>query len=171
VRHRTTIVQKKTGRPVQFEITEQSRNSVEAWLPMLRTTGSRHLFPSRLHARPHISTRQYTWLVHRWVESIGLETALRAIGSVWRGFALTPRKARPITPDLKIPSLGRLKSLRSPTEKMALTQEPPPNTRHEHGAGAGSRTVPTNHGLLRGVLQSGDDVRALLGIGNPDEGL
>jgi len=39
VRHRATIVQKKTGRPVQFEITKQSRSSVEAWLPMLRTTG------------------------------------------------------------------------------------------------------------------------------------
>jgi hypothetical protein len=71
VRHRATIVQKKTGRPVQFEITEQSRSSVEAWLPMLRATGSRYLFPSRLHASPHISTRQYARLVHRWVESIG----------------------------------------------------------------------------------------------------
>jgi hypothetical protein len=75
VRHRATIVQTKTGRPVQFEITEQSRSSVKAWLPMLRTTGSRHLFPSRLHARPHISTRQYARLVHHWVESIGLESA------------------------------------------------------------------------------------------------
>src|SRR6476660_1896491 len=74
VRHRATIVQKKTGRPVQFEITEQSRTSVEAWLPMLRTTGSRYLFPSRLHASPHISTRQYARLVHRWVQSIGLES-------------------------------------------------------------------------------------------------
>ena len=36
VRQRATIVQKKTDRPVQFEITEQSRNSVEAWLPSLR---------------------------------------------------------------------------------------------------------------------------------------
>lgn len=35
VRRRATIVQKKTGLPVQFEISEQSRNSVEAWLPML----------------------------------------------------------------------------------------------------------------------------------------
>ena len=72
VRRRATIVQKKTGRPVQFEITEQSRSSVEALLPMLRASGSRYLFPSRLHASPHISTRQYARLVHRWVESIGL---------------------------------------------------------------------------------------------------
>lgn len=38
VRHRATIVQKKTGRPVQFEITEQSRVSIEAWLPTLRAS-------------------------------------------------------------------------------------------------------------------------------------
>jgi hypothetical protein len=44
VRRRATIVQKKTGRPVQFEITEQSRNSVEAWLPILLATGARYLF-------------------------------------------------------------------------------------------------------------------------------
>jgi integrase len=84
VRHRATIVQKKTGRPVQFEITEQSRSSVEAWLPMLRATGSRYLFPSRLHASPHISTRQYARLVHRWVESIGLESAFYGTHSMRR---------------------------------------------------------------------------------------
>jgi|SRR5665213_1481158 len=74
VRRRATTIQKKTGRAVQFEITEQSRRSVEAWLPMLRTTGSRYLVPSRLHTSPHISTRQYARLVHRWVESAGLES-------------------------------------------------------------------------------------------------
>jgi integrase len=75
VRNRATIVQKKTGRPVRFEM-EQSRNSLEACLPMLRANGSRFLFPSRLHASLHISTRQYARLVHRWVESIGLDTRL-----------------------------------------------------------------------------------------------
>jgi hypothetical protein len=84
VRRRATIVQKKTGRPVQFEITEQSRNSVEAWLPILRATGSRYLFPSRLHASPHISTRQYARLVHRWIESIGLESAIYGTHSLRR---------------------------------------------------------------------------------------
>src|ERR1700724_4679769 len=84
VQHRATIVQKKTGRPVQFEITEQSKNSVEAWLPSLRTAGSRYLFPSRLHASPHISIRQYARLVHRWVESIGLERAFYGTHSMRR---------------------------------------------------------------------------------------
>src|SRR5664279_819015 len=81
VRHRATIVQKKTGRPVQFEITEQSRSSVEAWLPMLRATASRYLFPRRLHASPHISTRQYARLVHRWVERLVAPLVARAPGT------------------------------------------------------------------------------------------
>jgi len=75
VRDRTTIVQKKTDRPVQFEITEQTRVSIEVWLRTVRTIGSRYLFPTRLHAHPHLSTRQYARLVHRWVDSIGLEPA------------------------------------------------------------------------------------------------
>jgi integrase len=74
VRDRATVVQSKTGRPVQFEITEQTAASIEIWLRIIRTTGSQNLFPSRLHAQPHLSTRQYSRLVHRWVESIGLES-------------------------------------------------------------------------------------------------
>jgi integrase len=69
VRRRGTIVQKKTGRPVQFEISEQSRNSVEAWLPTLRATGSRYLFPTR-------TIRQYARLVHRWVKKHGLRVSI-----------------------------------------------------------------------------------------------
>ena len=52
----------------------QTAASLEVWLRMIQTTGSRYLFPSRLHARPHLSTRQYSRLVHRWVDSIGLES-------------------------------------------------------------------------------------------------
>ena len=76
IRDRATVVQKKTGRPVQFEIMEQTRASLEVWLRILRAPGSRYLylFPSRLHARPHLSTRQYSRLLHRWVDSIGLKS-------------------------------------------------------------------------------------------------
>ena len=45
VRERATIIQKKTGRPVQFEITEQTRAAIRAWLPEVEASG-RHLFPS-----------------------------------------------------------------------------------------------------------------------------
>jgi hypothetical protein len=98
VRQRATIVQKKTGRPVQFEITKQSRNSVEAWLPSLRAAGSRYLFPSRLHASPHISIRQYARLVHRWVESIGLERAVYGTHSMRRTKAAQICREKPELP-------------------------------------------------------------------------
>jgi integrase len=45
VRDRATIVQKKTGRPVQFEITEQTRAAIQAWLADIRSRNTRYLFP------------------------------------------------------------------------------------------------------------------------------
>ena len=59
LRDRATIIQKKTGRPVQFELTEQTRASIEDWLAVLKIRDGRFLFPSRAHQQPHISTRQY----------------------------------------------------------------------------------------------------------------
>ena len=41
VRDRTTIVQKKTGRPAQFEITEQTRAAIQAWLADIRNRSAR----------------------------------------------------------------------------------------------------------------------------------
>jgi len=38
-------------------------------------SGSDYLFRSRIHDSPHLSTRQYARLVHRWVRSIGLDDA------------------------------------------------------------------------------------------------
>lgn len=73
VRDRATIMQKKTGRPVQFEITEQTRSSIEKLLPRLRATGALHLFPGRSRSSSCLSTRQYARIVHRWVTAIGLD--------------------------------------------------------------------------------------------------
>jgi len=73
VRDRTTVIQKKTGRPVQFEITEQTRASIRDWLPSVAARRGQYLFPSRLQAQPHLSTRQYARIVHAWVASVGLD--------------------------------------------------------------------------------------------------
>jgi integrase len=64
VRDRATVIQKKTGRPVQFEITEQTRAAVQDWLSSLGVRSGRYLFPSRFRKRPHISSRQYARIVH-----------------------------------------------------------------------------------------------------------
>lgn len=72
---RATFMQQKTQRPVQFEITEQTRQSVAAWISARRLKLSDYLFPSRPHGSEHLSTRQCARIVHRWVASIGLDAA------------------------------------------------------------------------------------------------
>ncbi|MGU7770543.1 tyrosine-type recombinase/integrase [Burkholderia sp. MR1-5-21] len=72
---RATVMQQKTQQPVQFEITEQTRESAEAWIRAAGLSSGDFLFPSRIHGSPHISTRQYARLVHRWIRSIGLDDA------------------------------------------------------------------------------------------------
>ena len=72
-RGRATVIQKKTGRPVQFEITEQTRSSIRDWLSEVDPMIGRYLFPIRVRAQPHLSTRQYARIVHGWVESAGLD--------------------------------------------------------------------------------------------------
>ena len=72
---RAIVMQQKTKRPVQFEITEQTREAVTAWIAKANLNLEQYLFPSRLSKSPHITTRQYARIVHRWVGSIGLEPA------------------------------------------------------------------------------------------------
>src|SRR4249920_1703787 len=60
---RAIVMQKKTQRPVQFEITEQTRDTVAAWIAAARLKSDQYLFPSRVSASPHLSTRQYARIV------------------------------------------------------------------------------------------------------------
>ena len=68
-------MQKKTERPVQFEITEQTREAVTAWIAAAQLRPDRFLFPSRVSESPHLSTRQYSRIVGSWLWSIGLNPA------------------------------------------------------------------------------------------------
>lgn len=73
-KRRATVVQQKTGRPVHFEITEQTRRSIVAWLDR-RGWVEGWLFPSRMRPGHHLGTRQYIRLVKAWVTMAGLEPA------------------------------------------------------------------------------------------------
>ena len=75
LRSRAIVIQQKTGRPVQFEITEQTRRSLVEWLKIRLGVADGWLFPSRLNRSVHLSTRQYIRLVKDWVALIGLEPA------------------------------------------------------------------------------------------------
>ncbi|QUS37110.1 tyrosine-type recombinase/integrase [Falsirhodobacter algicola] len=70
---RASVTQSKTGKPVRFEITETTRQSLERWIMDPEMICSDYLWPSRLHASEHPSTRQYARILRGWVLSIGLE--------------------------------------------------------------------------------------------------
>ena len=72
IRTRAMVVQQKTGRPVQFEITTEVRASLLAWLERRGGTINDYAFPSRVDHADQLSPRQYARLVDEWVTAIGL---------------------------------------------------------------------------------------------------
>lgn len=72
---RAMVMQQKTGQPVQFEITQQTRQAVSEWIAHANIGESDHLFKSRFKNSPHISTRQYARIVAAWISDIGLDPA------------------------------------------------------------------------------------------------
>jgi integrase len=81
---RATIRQRKTGWPVRFEITEQTRQSVLTHLKDRYQDQSPYLYSCRANPDRHLSTRQYARLVSAWVESIGLDASLYGTHSLRR---------------------------------------------------------------------------------------
>jgi integrase len=68
---RALVLQQKTRRPVQFEITESTREAMLAWIAHSRLKPEDFLFPSRIHSSPHLSTRQYSRIGNSWVNQLG----------------------------------------------------------------------------------------------------
>ena len=81
---RAMVLQQKTQQPVQFEITEQTRETITNWIGHHHFRPDDYLFPSRINRSNHISTRQYARIVHKWVEMIGLDPLLYGTHSLRR---------------------------------------------------------------------------------------
>lgn len=60
---RATIRQKKTGRPVRFELTEQTRQAIDDYLRTRDRTADQFLFAGRGGGERGLTTRQYARLV------------------------------------------------------------------------------------------------------------
>ena len=73
VAKRAIIMQQKTNQPVQFEITEQTRNTIKDLIKHDHLRDDDYLFKSGIKTSPHISTRQYSRIVSSWVSSVGLD--------------------------------------------------------------------------------------------------
>ena len=70
---RATVRQRKTGRPVRFELTDQTRQSVDEYLRLTGRRAGQLLFPGRRDPSRGLTTRQYARLVREWVAGIGLD--------------------------------------------------------------------------------------------------
>lgn len=81
---RAVVLQRKTQRPVQFELTQPTRAAVAAWIEKAHLRSDQCLFPSRIAASPHVSTRQYARVVHQWVEAAGLDSSAYGTHSMRR---------------------------------------------------------------------------------------
>lgn len=87
VSSRAMIMQQKTQRPVQFEITAQTREAVASWIHFAGLAASDFLFPSRVNRPSHVSRRQYARIVEAWVTGIGLDPAMYGTHSLRRSKA------------------------------------------------------------------------------------
>ena len=81
---RAIVRQKKTGRPVKFELTEQTRESIDAYLAESKREIGQCLFPGRGVPDKHLTTRQYARLLGEWLLSVGLDPSLYGTHSLRR---------------------------------------------------------------------------------------
>jgi integrase len=77
-------MQRKTGQPVRFEVNGQTRDAVQAWIAERKLCAADYLFPSRIRASRHLSTRQYARIVRGWASLIGLDPGEYGIHSLRR---------------------------------------------------------------------------------------
>ena len=81
---RATVRQKKTGRPVRFELSEQTRQAVDDYLTSANKGPAEFLFTGRRGPNRNMTTRQYARLVSEWIGSVGLDPRLFGTHSLRR---------------------------------------------------------------------------------------
>jgi integrase len=73
---RATVRQRKIGRPVRFELSEQTRQAVDEYLKAANKRPGEFLFTGRRGPNRNMTTRQYARLVSEWIGSVGLDPRL-----------------------------------------------------------------------------------------------
>ena len=81
---RATVRQKKTGQPVKFELTDQTREAIDDYLRAAGKKAGEFLFTGSRGIGRYMTTRQYARLVSTWVASIGLDAKLYGTHSLRR---------------------------------------------------------------------------------------
>jgi integrase len=81
---RATVRQKKTGRPIRFELSEQTRQAIDDYLKATNKKSGEFLFTGRRGPQINMTTRQYARLVSEWIGSAGLDPRLFGTHSLRR---------------------------------------------------------------------------------------
>jgi integrase len=81
---RATVRQKKTGQPVRFEMTEQTREAVDSYIGAASKKPGEFLFNARRGRDRPLTTRQYARLLCQWIASIGLDPSFFGAHSLRR---------------------------------------------------------------------------------------
>jgi integrase len=81
---RATVRQRKTGRPVRFELTEQTRQAVDDYIKTASKKLGGFLFTACRKREHRMTTRQYARLLSEWLASIGLDPQLFGTHSLRR---------------------------------------------------------------------------------------
>lgn len=81
---RAIVRQKKTGRPVKFELTDQTREALDAYIKEYRRDVGQWLFAGRGDPERHLTTRQYARLLGEWLASVGLDPTMYGTHSLRR---------------------------------------------------------------------------------------
>ena len=74
---RATVRQRKTGRPVRFELTEQTRQTIDDYVRVAGKKPGEFLFTGRHGPARCLTARQYARLVSSWIAGIGLDPSVR----------------------------------------------------------------------------------------------
>jgi integrase len=81
---RANVRQKKTGRPVKFELTDHTRQAVDDYLKAAGKKPGEFLFSGRRGGGQNMTTRQYARLLSEWIARIGLDPKLFGTHSLRR---------------------------------------------------------------------------------------
>ncbi len=81
---RATVRQKKTGRPVRFELSDQTRQAIDDYLKATGKRPGEFLFTGHRGTNRSMTTRQYARLVSEWIGSVGLDPRLFGTHSLRR---------------------------------------------------------------------------------------
>ena len=123
---RATIRQKKTGRPVRFELTDQTRQAIDEYLRLTCRKAGQFLFSGRVDDGSRgLTTRQYARLVQEWVASIGLDPAKFGTHSLRRTKAVLIYRRTGNLRAVQLLLSHTIYCPRTPDRSQGLLSEPP----------------------------------------------